>query len=89
MYSYRIELRAVHSRTTVATGRGNVRSKRKEVDTAVISHYVYGQTSIEHATATLIRDLPKIRHQAGVSLTPKDVALGLTTKTFRFERISH
>ena len=87
-YGYKVTMRAVHSRTLIATGRGNSHAKRSEVDTALITLYRKA-ASIEHLRDTLVGELPVIRRQAGVSLTPKDIALGFSTKTFGVERVSH
>jgi hypothetical protein len=63
MYTYKIELRAPFARPTVATGRGNVRVKHIEADTATVTHYLYGQRNIEGAKESLRRELPLIRRR--------------------------
>ena len=89
MYTYKIELRAPFGRSTVAAGRGTVRVKHIEADTATVTHYLYGQRSIEGAKKSLVRELPLIRRRAGVQLTEKDVNMGIKSKMFKFDRISH
>lgn len=89
MYAYKITLRAPHARTIVTNGRGNIRVKHVEADTAEVTHYLYNQRNIEAAANTLKAELPMIRRRAGVQLTEKDVNMGMESKMFVFDRISH
>jgi hypothetical protein len=87
-YGYKVQFHAVHSRTLRTMGRGNAVSKRTEPDTALITLYRKAE-SMDHLRERLVAELPVIRKMAGVSLTPKDIALGFSTKTFQVMRVSH
>jgi hypothetical protein len=88
-YNYKITLRAPHNRSMVAHGRGQVKVKHSEPDTAIVTTFLYGQRNIEQAKASLLAELPQIRKRAGVQLTAKDIENGFSSKMFTFDRIAH